>query len=74
MLIDLSELKTRILHFSSSLTIEIRTDYVFCCKSYQINEFENLVKENNDMYESSFSSIFLNIDGNKTNFDQFVSK
>ena len=48
------------------------------CKAYSTAELNTTVTENNKIYsdadnnKSLFSSLFLNIDGNKTNFDSFA--
>ena len=45
------------------------------CQSYEINTFKTMVKDNTTQSSNShFSTYFLNIDGNQTNFDQLVAE
>ena len=41
------------------------------CRSYTKNEINNLINDISETEHSLFSSYFLNIDGNYTNFDEF---
>ena len=43
------------------------------CKTYDIREFQNMVNDTNINKNNHFSTLFQNIDGNRSNFDEFAT-
>ena len=54
-------------------SIEQQSKILEDCKNYTCKKLSELVKNDRDKYRN-FSSIFMNIDGNKSNFDSFTTE